>query len=114
MQGPYSDIVYVTRVQEQKEYRVKIIVSLEKSGQFFNQNEIFLTGSFPSIEEAEAAIRLDMRERMSKSLYFRSQLPGYDLVFYGDVGTRNTYVAYRVVPTRSLSERIRSWVIPEI
>lgn len=97
-----------------KEYRVKIIVSLEKEGTFFHQNEIFLSGGFASIEEAETAIRKDMRDRLEKSLYFRSQLPGFDLVYYGEIGARNTYVAYRVTPIRSITERIKSWVIPEI
>ena len=93
---------------------MKLVICLERDGQFYNQNELFLPGTFPTIEEAEAEIRRDMRERMQKSLYFRSQQAGYDLVFYGDVASRNTYVAYRVVPTRTLSERIKNWVIPDL
>ena len=88
-------------------YRIKLIVTLEKSGRFENRNEIVVPTVYTSLQESQEDIVNDIKYRLDNSMYFRSQRVGYDLVRYGKEATINTYLAYRIIPVKPAADHIK-------
>jgi hypothetical protein len=78
-------------------YRIKLCIARENSGKLSVRNEIILPGKFVTLDEILGQIERDISERLTNTLFFRSQRFGYDLVRYHNVAQDNTLLAYRVI-----------------
>lgn len=81
-----------------KGYRVKIQYSLQVDGEFWRSNEFVFPEIFSAISDAQKKIKKDIRERLDTSYFFRSYIYGYELVRYSKMASRNTYIAYKIIP----------------
>ncbi len=81
-------------------YRLKLLVALEKEGVIVHLHEFMLPDIYLTLEEAQSDIKADIRRRLQRSNYFRSQRYGFDMVRYSSLAQRNTLLAWRVVPLR--------------
>ncbi|MDH5717760.1 MAG: hypothetical protein OEZ22_08990 [Spirochaetia bacterium] len=79
-------------------YRVKLIVAVERDNMIKTRNQIIVPKVYDTLEEAQAHVEMDLKYRLSDSLYFRSQKLGYALVRYSREASLNTYISYRIVP----------------
>lgn len=83
-----------------KGYRVKIQYSLQIDNHFWRSNEFVFPKTFSSIKSAQKKIKEDIRERLNNSYFFRSYIHGYELVHYSKMASQNTYISYKIIPTR--------------
>ncbi|MBX3722377.1 MAG: hypothetical protein KF713_11110 [Turneriella sp.] len=79
-----------------QQYRVKMLIAMQREGAFVHRNEFLQPESFPVLDDALAFCSRDMREKISTGNYFRSQIYGFDLVRYRNLCSQNMYIAYRV------------------
>lgn len=80
-------------------YRVKMVISLEIGTEFATHNELLMPEIHTRLNSARKLIAADMKRRLQRSYYFRSQKKGFDLVRYNLETRLNTYITYRVVKT---------------
>jgi hypothetical protein len=79
-----------------QQYRVKILIAMQRDGVFVHRNEFLHPESFALLDDALSFCSRDIQEKLQTGNYFRSQLYGFDLVRYRNLASQNTYIAYRV------------------
>lgn len=79
-----------------QQYRVKMLIAMQRDGAFVHRNEFLHPESFAVLDDALAFCSKDMQEKLQSGSYFRSQIYGFDLVRYRNLASQNMYIAYRV------------------
>lgn len=79
-----------------QQYRVKMLIAMQREGVFVHRNEFMHPESFAILDDALLFCGADMRDKIKTGNYFRSQIYGFDLVRYRNLCTQNMYIAYRV------------------
>lgn len=79
-----------------QQYRVKMLIAMQREGVFVHRNEFLEQQCFPILDDALEFCSRDMKEKIETGNYFRSQVYGFDLVRYRNLCSQNMYIAYRV------------------
>ncbi len=79
-----------------QQYRVKMLIALQREGVFTHRNELLHGEGFVALDDALQFCSSDIEEKLKSGFYFRSQIYGFDLVRYRDMASQNMYIAYRI------------------